>query len=95
MGESLKPAYLSGDDPDKYGSFSPDQIARIIDASLLKDPENANGIKSFINEVHLKEQFLILLMKTIQPETTAFYESIIGICETRLKESEENQLMNE
>lgn len=95
MGESLKKAILSPEEHEKYGSFSPEQVARIIDASLLKDPENADAVGSFINEVHLKEQFVILLMKSIQPGTTAFYESISGICETRLKGSEEKRLMND
>lgn len=95
MGESLKPAKLSQDEIEKYGNFSPDQVARIIDASLLRDPEDTETVRSFINEVQLSEQFIILIMKSIQPKNTAFYGSISGICETRLKEAEEKGIMKE
>lgn len=89
MGESLKPASLTREEKENYGNFSPDQVARIVDASLLYDPENFEAVSTFINEVQLNEQFIILLMKGIQPKNTAFFRAISGICDTRIKEIQE------
>lgn len=91
MGESLNAPKLSGQEIGKYGKYSPEEVARIVEASLMNDPENSVVFSSFINELRLNEQFLIQLMKSVQPQSISFFESITGICETRIKEAAEEQ----
>lgn len=91
MAERTKPEKLTDDEIREFGNYSPEHIACIINASLFRKPGNAGSIRALIKGIHHSEEFLLLLMKTIKPGNSAFFENVIGICETRIKEVEEEK----
>lgn len=91
MAERTEPEKLTEDEVREFGNYSPEHIARIINASLFRKPGDAGSIRALINEIHHSEEFLLLLMKTIEPDNPAFFENVIGICETRIKEVAEEK----
>lgn len=96
MAERTKPEKVSEEERNAFGNYSPEHIARIINASLFNKPGDSAALSALIEHVHQKEQFVLLLMKVIDPPTSAFFDNIIGICETRKKEvSEKKQLDTE
>lgn len=93
MAERAKPVRPSEEEIRKYGHYSPAQIANIINISLFGEPGDADAFRALIEGIHKDEQFIILLMKTINSDNTAFFENIIGICETRKYELAERKQM--
>jgi hypothetical protein len=91
MAERTKPEELTQEEISKFGNYSPEHIAAIVNASLFRVPGDSAAFRTFIDNIHKNEEFILQLMKTINPRSTAFFENVIGISETRKKESEENK----
>jgi hypothetical protein len=84
---------LSGEETTKYNDFTPDQAGKVINAAIMNHPHDSTVFREFINSVNMKEQFMLMLMKTIETQSASFFNNIAGICETRKKEAEEKQQM--
>lgn len=95
MAERTKPEKFSEEEINEYGNFSPEDIARIINTSLFRKPGDAGSLGTLIEGIYHDEEFVLLLMKTINPGNPAFFENVIGICETRIKEKAEQSSSNQ
>jgi hypothetical protein len=84
---------LSGEEAKKYSELSPGQAGKVINAAIMNHPHDSTVFREFINSVSMKEQFMLQLMKTIEPQSVSFFNNISGICETRKKEAEEERQM--
>lgn len=77
------------EDIETFGKFTPTDVSKIVNISLMTKPQKSVVFKSFVNKVDAKTGFVTYFIDQMNDATPKDFNLIIDACTGKIKAAEE------